>query len=522
MPSVGANLGFEGVTFVPDTYLVQKGFVDQSTGSAYDPSRYQGHGGHGAGLFFGALENDGKLYGYALYADGSFQRVAVVDTGMGHVMDVQFDADLERIWALCDNTCSVSSTLLDVNADGAIVPDVVYARPDGLPNVNIEGFAIAPDSTCVDGVKEVVWSDDGISAPGHEGHALYRGTFPCDLDLDLDQTIDFPALPNTSPIGTVTLRATASSGLPVSYSSTTPTICTVSGSVGNPKAAGTCTIEATQAGNADYNPAPPVSQSFTVQCQTLCLLNPTAAGSLRADGSARVNASGGDVFVNSNASAAATLSGSAKMSAAYIGGPGGFTKTGSGSYSPTPKLSAPSVDPLAGLASCPDISGACPTGAPKPPVKVGGATATTIGPGVYPSLDVGGSGRLTLQPGVYVVTGPVSVAGAGRLTGSGVTLYLACTSYPTPCSGAGASLSVAGSGVVSLTAPSTGPFAGFSVVGDRGDTSTFTFSGSGSWTSGAIYAKASRLELAGSATVRAPQLVADTLKLSGASGLTVG
>src|SRR6185295_17335309 len=131
-----ANLGFEGITFVPDTYLVQKGFVDQSTGSAYDPTRYEGHGGHAAGLFFGALENDGKLYGYALYADGSFQRVAVVDTGMGHVMDVQFDADLERIWALCDNTCSVSSTLLEIDAAGAIVPDVVYTRPAGLPNGN--------------------------------------------------------------------------------------------------------------------------------------------------------------------------------------------------------------------------------------------------------------------------------------------------------------------------------------------------------------------------------------------------
>ena len=126
---------------------------------------------------------------------------------MGRVMDVQFDADLERIWALCDNTCSVSSTLLKVNATGAIVPDVVYARPAGLPNVNIEGFAIAPDSTCVDGFKEAIWSDDGISAAGHEGHALYSGTFPCGLDLDLDQTIDFPALPNTSPIGTVSLHA---------------------------------------------------------------------------------------------------------------------------------------------------------------------------------------------------------------------------------------------------------------------------------------------------------------------------
>ncbi len=99
----------------------------------------------------------------------------MVDPGMGHVMDVQFDADLQRIWALCDNTCSVTSTLLKVDATGNIVPDVVYARPAGLPNVNIEGFAIAPDSTCVDGVKEAIWSDDGIAGARPRGsRALQR------------------------------------------------------------------------------------------------------------------------------------------------------------------------------------------------------------------------------------------------------------------------------------------------------------------------------------------------------------
>jgi hypothetical protein len=106
---------------------------------------------------------------------------------MGHVKHVQYEPDKQRISALSDNTCSVTSTLLKTNATGAIVPDVRYARPAdataGLPNVNIEGFAIAPDSTCVDGSKQVVWSDDGISAADHQGHALYAGTFPCDLAL---------------------------------------------------------------------------------------------------------------------------------------------------------------------------------------------------------------------------------------------------------------------------------------------------------------------------------------------------
>jgi chitodextrinase len=179
-----ANLGFEGVTFVPDSYLTSNGFVDQSTGKTYTPSSYPQHG---TGLYFAALENDGKLYAYALNSDHTFHRVAVVDTGMGHVMDVQFNADTQRIWALCDNTCGVTSTVLKVSSTGSIVPDVAYSKPATLPVNNLEGFALAPNSTCVNGTKEVVWSDDGIYGAGTgsatEGHALYSGRINCDLQL---------------------------------------------------------------------------------------------------------------------------------------------------------------------------------------------------------------------------------------------------------------------------------------------------------------------------------------------------
>ncbi|MCW2748790.1 MAG: hypothetical protein JWP10_1932, partial [Nocardioidaceae bacterium] len=179
-----ANLGFEGVTFVPDSYLTANGFVDQSKGKTYKPIDYPLHG---SGLYFAALENDGKLYAYALNSDHTFRRVAVVDTGMGHVMDVQFNADTQRIWALCDNTCGITSTLLKVGSTGAIVPDVAYSKPASLPVNNIEGFALAPSSTCVAGTKDVVWSDDGIygTGPGSatEGHALFSGKIDCDLHL---------------------------------------------------------------------------------------------------------------------------------------------------------------------------------------------------------------------------------------------------------------------------------------------------------------------------------------------------
>ena len=68
----------------------------------------------------------------------------------------------------------------------------------------------------------------------------------------------------TLPASGFSLNATASSGLTVTYASTTPTACSLSGSTVIPLAAGTCTITASQAGNANYAAATPVTQSFTI------------------------------------------------------------------------------------------------------------------------------------------------------------------------------------------------------------------------------------------------------------------
>jgi sugar lactone lactonase YvrE len=100
------------------------------------------------------------------------------------------------------------------------------------------------------------------------GNADYSAATPVSQSFTVTfpvQTITFGALSNqvygTSPF---TVSATASSGLPVSFSSQTGTICTVSGSTVTLIMGGTCTIQATQGGNAIYPPATPVSQSFTV------------------------------------------------------------------------------------------------------------------------------------------------------------------------------------------------------------------------------------------------------------------
>ena len=78
------------------------------------------------------------------------------------------------------------------------------------------------------------------------------------------QTITFGPISSQPQGVSLTLSATSSSGLPVSFSSTTTAVCTVSGTTATLVNPGTCTIQASQAGNANYAAATPVSQSFTV------------------------------------------------------------------------------------------------------------------------------------------------------------------------------------------------------------------------------------------------------------------
>ena len=84
-------------------------------------------------------------------------------------------------------------------------------------------------------------------------------------DSSLMQTITFGALSNVVlGVAPFSISATASSGLPVAFSSTTTAVCNVSGSTVTIVGEGVCSIVATQPGNATYAAATPVTQSFTV------------------------------------------------------------------------------------------------------------------------------------------------------------------------------------------------------------------------------------------------------------------
>ncbi len=83
------------------------------------------------------------------------------------------------------------------------------------------------------------------------------------------QTIAFTQPPDVAfGSGPVALTATASSGLPVAFTSQTPAICSVAASTVTLLAVGTCTIAADQPGDDTWAAAPTVTRSFAVGLAT--------------------------------------------------------------------------------------------------------------------------------------------------------------------------------------------------------------------------------------------------------------
>ena len=179
LPVVGSNLGLEAITWVPDSSLVARGFHDEAAGAAYDPARYPDHG---TGLFFVGLEANGRVYAYALnHASGAFTRVASFASGFVGVMGLEFDAELNQLWATCDDNCSGRAVVFDIDtrvgsaARGRFYASRLFSRPTGMSNLNNEGFAFASQAECAGGFKPVFWADDAATS----GHALRSGTVTC-------------------------------------------------------------------------------------------------------------------------------------------------------------------------------------------------------------------------------------------------------------------------------------------------------------------------------------------------------
>src|SRR5262249_6304740 len=102
------------------------------------------------------------------------------------------------------------------------------------------------------------------------GNGNYKAAAPVDQTLVVekaDQTITFvpldsPVLP--TEVGPITLSATSTSGLPVTFSVISG-LGSVSGNTLNVNGSGSLVVQASQAGDDNYNAAPDVQQTLIVE-----------------------------------------------------------------------------------------------------------------------------------------------------------------------------------------------------------------------------------------------------------------
>lgn len=190
LPDVSANTGIEAVEWIDDAVLAGQ-LWDTTLGKPYDPADYPGHG---TGLFFTALENNGHLYAFALNEDGTHALVAEVVPFLGGVMALDWDSELGLLWAVCDNGCE--GTAAQVTFNGTDAPGVVHVtRPASMPNLNNEGFATSTAALCVSGERPVWWFADG-EVPA----SLRSGTLPCVEEPEVPVEPELPVEPEVPVI----------------------------------------------------------------------------------------------------------------------------------------------------------------------------------------------------------------------------------------------------------------------------------------------------------------------------------
>ncbi len=245
----------------------------------------------------------------------------------------------------------------------------------------------------------------------------------------------------------------------------------------------------------------------------LLALEPSNNG-LNIAGGATLNVPSAGVVINSSNSQAFVISGGANITAGSIDIDGGYSATGSPTINgPITTGVSPTPDPLAYLPAVPTTGLTLQSG---PSLNYG---SYTINPGIYNGgLNINGSLTVTMNPGVYYMNGGgLTVSNAGSLTGNGVLIY----NNPTSSSD---QINLCGSGKLTITPMTTGPFAGISIYQNRSSNVTVSISnGSTNDTiSGTIYAAGAQLNFAGSGGAQiGSQVIVNTVNISGGSNMKI-
>jgi Flp pilus assembly protein TadG len=230
------------------------------------------------------------------------------------------------------------------------------------------------------------------------------------------------------------------------------------------------------------------------------------------------------VIVDSNSAKALTLTGSSSISAKYIGIVGNYSDSSNSPNSliPTPMTGiAPASDPLAGKVTPPVYDPSSCVSDPHPTSTVTMGPAVAGGTVCYNGLSISGGGDVTLKPGVYVINGAFSSTGSVNVRTQdattcgcdpGITIYL-----PAP----NGSVSLTGTGVLSIAAPTTGAYDGILFYQNPLDTNSMKIAGSSAANiRGIVYAPSASLSLSGSAGSQFyMNMVVNALSISGNNGL---
>ncbi len=146
--------------------------------------------------------------------------------------------------------------IADKNNGRVVEVPATLSGPGTGTQITLATGLLMPTALALDGKGDVFVANIGTTSSSGNVVALQTS--------NANQTISFSPIPPQNLGTSPALTATASSGLAVSFSSYTPSVCTVSGSTATLLQSGTCTILASQPGGGAYLPAPGVVRSFTV------------------------------------------------------------------------------------------------------------------------------------------------------------------------------------------------------------------------------------------------------------------
>jgi PKD repeat protein len=160
------------------------------------------------------------------------------------------------------------------------------AKPSGLPVALTIDASSSTVCTIAGSIVSFVGGGTCTIDANQAGNPSYNAAPQVQQSLAvarLSQTIIFTSAAPASAISggsTYAASATSSSGLPVALTidASTTSVCTIAGSTVSFTGPGRCTLDANQGGNAGYNPASQVQQSFAVAAPVM--LTPALHGGL--------------------------------------------------------------------------------------------------------------------------------------------------------------------------------------------------------------------------------------------------